>query len=293
MGLGLRRQLRLLQLARRIGGRINSGEYSELSGVFPLHYPALDIELDATPEQLAAMLGGTEGAWTGMGEAYPHYSVITEDTYRPENLPQSIDRFWESGNIEADTAIHLLRQTGVGDLAAKTCVEFGCGVGRVSVPFARQFAEVHAYDISASHLALARQRAEAARVSNIRFHHRSGGEQTPLASCDFFYSRIVFQHNPPPVIRELIRAGLASLRPGGVAVFGVPVYISGYKFHIDAYLARHRTGDMELHCIPQRAVFALVAEANCQLIELREERTVDWATESLSNIFVIGRPAAS
>ena len=34
-------------------------------------------------------------------------------------------------------------------------------MGRVTIPLAARFAEVHAYDISPSHLALAQQRAEA------------------------------------------------------------------------------------------------------------------------------------
>ena len=290
MGLDLRRYLRLLRVARRVGTRIKSAEYSTLSGVFPLHFPALDIELDATPEQLSTMLRSTEAAWTRMGAECPHYSVITEEEFRPG---RALGEFWTSGEAEAETAAYLLQQIGFGDLTAKTCVEYGCGVGRVTVPFAGKFAEVDAYDISRNHLALASERAQAAGAPNIRFHHQTGGTLVPLASCDFFYSRLVFQHNPPLVIRELIRAALASLRPGGVAIFGVPVYVSGYRFRVSGYLARPVTPPMEFHCIPQRAIFVLIAEAGCRLIELREERTVDWEAEVLGNIFVIGRPDAT
>jgi len=281
---------RLLRIAQRIGGHIRSPAYSELSGVFPLHFPALDIELDATPDELAAMLRRVEGEWTRLGAEAPHYSVITDEAHRPG---QALETFWASGESEVETAAFMLRQIGFDDLTTKTCVEYGCGVGRVTLPLARKFAEVHAYDISRSHLDLAHQRVEAGGATNIKFHHRAEGLLAPLASCDFFYSRLVFQHNPPPVMRELIRGTLAALRPGGIAIFGVPVYISGYRFGVSRYLSRPAGLDMEFHCIPQRAIFPLIAEAGCMLIELREERTLDWEAECLSNLFVVSRPAAS
>src|SRR5262249_9790107 len=141
------------------------------------------------------------------------------------------------------------------------------------------FAEMYAYDISANHLALARQHAEAAGVGNIRFHHRGNGVLEPLHPCDFFYSRLVFQHNPPPVMHELVRLSLASLRPGGIAIFEIPVYFAGYTFHIEDY--------------PQREVFSLIAAAGCLLIEVHEDRTIETHRERLGNLLVISRQVAS
>ena len=143
-----------------------------------------------------------------------------------------------------------------------------------------------------SHLALARQRADAAGSDNIRFHHRGNAMLEPLVPCDFFYSRLVFQHNPPPVMRELVRLALASLRPRGIAIFAIPVYLAGYSFHIDDYLGNPPKDIMEMHCLPQREVFSLVAAADCLLIEVREDRTIETHRECLGNFFVIERPAS-
>ncbi len=266
-------------------------QYSEFSGAFPLHLPELDIELSATVEQRSRMLARIEQSWTHMGEVRPHYSVLTTDDFRPENIHRSIDRFWASGDVEADVAAFLLRRLGSDDLAQKTCVEYGCGMGRVTIPLAARFAEVHAYDISPSHLALAQQRAEAMGAENVRFHHCAGGLPTRLESCDFFYSRLVFQHNPPPIISELICLALGSLRPGGIAFFGVPIYLPGYRFRIEEYLAAPRNGCMEMHCIPQHKIFSLIDAAQCAPIEVREMRRVLLKGEGLSNLFVVGRAA--
>jgi SAM-dependent methyltransferase len=281
---------RRLQLARKAAGSIDSPAYSEFSGVFPLHYPTLDIELDATPEQLSRMLERIEQSWSEMGEDWPHFSVLSQEQFYPRNLPGSISQFWASGEGEAEVTLTLLRRLGF-DPAGKTCVEYGCGLGRVTMPLAARFAKVHAYEISASHLALARQRAEALGAANVQFHHRGGGILASLEACDFFYSRLVFQHNPPPVMRELVRLSLASLRPGGTAVFEIPVYLSDYAFRIGEYLKNPGKERMEMHCLPQAEIFALVEAAGCRLIQVREDRTVQLYKECLGNYFVIARPA--
>lgn len=282
---------RRFQLACKAAGSIDSPAYSEFSGIFPLHYPALDIELDATPEQLARMLERIEQAWSKMGEDWPYFSVLSQSQYLPRNIAGSLEEFWAGGEGEAEITLALLHGLGF-DPAGKICVEYGCGLGRVTMPFATRFEKVHAYDISASHLALARQRAAAVGAVNVQFHHRGDGVLAPLEACDFFYSRLVFQHNPPPVMRELVRLALASLRPGGIAVFEIPVYLSGYCFRIDAYLENPSKERMEMHCLPQREIFDLVDAAGCRLIEVREDRTVELFKECLGNYFVIGRPAA-
>ena len=74
--------------------------------------------MDVTSAQLARILARIERAWTQMGEVLPHYSVRTQSEFRPDRIATSVDRFWASG----------------------------------AIPLALQFAEVHAYDISASPL---------------------------------------------------------------------------------------------------------------------------------------------
>jgi hypothetical protein len=91
---------RRLQLAGKAAGSIGSPAYSEYSGIFPLHFPRLDIELDATPEELSRMLNGIAAAWEKMGEERPHFSVLSEERFLPRNVAASVDQFWNSGEGE-------------------------------------------------------------------------------------------------------------------------------------------------------------------------------------------------
>ena len=44
-----------------------------------------------------------------------------------------------------------------------------------------------------------------------------------LPEFDLFFSMIVLQHNPPPLIALMLEKIAARLRPGGVAVFAVGI----------------------------------------------------------------------
>ena len=58
-------------------------------------------------------------------------------------------------------------------------------------------------------------------------HVRTVDEMVNLERVDLVYSLIVLQHNPPPVIRLIVRAFLKALNPGGVAYFQVPTTVAG------------------------------------------------------------------
>jgi SAM-dependent methyltransferase len=275
-----------------IGSQEFRDKFAQTHGIhlaLPLDAPPLEIESTASKAQLAQLLARVRESWTHLGEVRPHHSVLTLEQFLPENLPTTEAEFWASGETEAASIEAMLTRFGVHDLAARVCVEYGCGLGRVTLPLARRCRQVHGYDISPNHLAGARRRAGELGVGNAEFHLVAKNFLADLEKCDFFYSKIVFQHNPPPIIRELIRIAVASLRPEGVAVFQIPVYHKDYHFRLAEYLARPPHLDMEMHCIPQSVVFHLIAEAGCAVLEVREEA---WADGILSDTFVVRRGAA-
>src|SRR5260221_3274481 len=258
----------------------------------PLDRPEMDVELAASATEMPLLVQGIRAAWTHLGQVSPHHSVLTTQEYLPESInAETIERFYASGGAGVATITAILRRYGFSDLESKVCVEYGCGLGRMTLALAKVFKKVHGYDISANHLALAGQRAAETGIHNADFHLGSadpGFEK--LEDCDFFCSYIVFQHNPPPIIRELIGAALSSLRPGGIAVFQVPTYQQGYSFRTGEYLARPPRLDMEMHCIPQDVVFSLIAAGQCRVLEVREDGWIGRG-HSISNTFVVQRRA--
>jgi SAM-dependent methyltransferase len=247
------------------------------------------VEWCASAAQLSELIGRIGEAWTAMGKDRPYYSVLSGPEFLPDNINEtSEEHFWQTGFEEASQIEAILSRHGVYRKDLETCVEYGCGLGRVTFPLSRIAKKVHAYDISTNHLAIAKMHAEKSNIKNIKFEHVDGDIfHTGLQSCDFFYSRIVFQHNPPPLIAILIKLSLKALRPGGIAIFQVPTYAPNYQFQIREYLTSSASADMEMHCLPQGAIFELIGDASCQVLEVREDGSIGHVGEWISNTFIV------
>jgi SAM-dependent methyltransferase len=252
----------------------------------PLDIPAIEVEHAATESQLQKCLEKIRAAWSHMGITTPHFSVLTNKQFLPGALGKNLKKFWASGDAEAGSVEKILTRHGLGSLNKLTCVEYGCGVGRVTTGLARRFAVLHAYDISPGHLALARQRAHEVSVSNCQFHLCSENTLSPLESCDFYYSKIVFQHNPPPIIVRLVENAIRALRPNGIGIFQVPTYYLGYQFVIKEWLATDHGLGMQMHCLPQRVILAIIRDGGGEVLELRED-SATGDDRGISNTFVV------
>lgn len=251
---------------------------------FPLAVPPDDFEIEATPDQVERLLGHIRTSWTHLGEEKPHFSVLSGDVFLPDRFEENADAFWRTGEENVELIARSLARFGVNELSALTCNEYGCGVGRLTVALAKRFAHVHAYDISAAHLAIAQARAGEVGADNIDFHDTSEDFLGPLEPCDVYVSIIVLQHNPPPVIELLLRRALQSLRPGGLALFQLPIWIADYRFSIEAYLAAPPSRRIEMHYLPQARVFRLSQETGCEVLETRKD---SWTNDTESYTFAI------
>ncbi len=89
----------------------------------------------------------------------------------------------------------------------------------------------------------------------------------------------------------VLRKALSMLAPGGIAIFQVPTYATGYKFNLASCLAAPtNTGTIEVHCLPQPVVFQIAAEAGCVPLEVREDTAMGPPSHWLSNTFMFAKP---
>jgi SAM-dependent methyltransferase len=252
----------------------------------------IEVEVAASPAQLDAMLRRTGDYWARIGTEAPHWSVVTDDAYRPDRIAETREAFYASSEHERGLVIGLLERQRVRPADLRRCLEFGCGVGRVTMALAQLFPQVVGCDVSRPHLDLAQREAARLGCTNIAWHQSTPEGLMPRGQWDFWFSRLVLQHNPPPVIAHLLRLAFAGLAPGGIAIFQVPTHCNGYSFSVEGYLANTKAPGMEMHPLPQAHIFALAAEAGLQVLEVREHALArndpaGW----LSNLFVLRRPA--
>lgn len=157
-------------------------------------------------------------AWERYGRDDPYYGVLSGEEYRRANLTDDAKRrFLDTGERDVARAIGLLeRRFGAIDPEGHV-VDFGCGVGRLVIPFARRFARVTGIDVSPSMIAEARRNCAAAGIGNAAFVASPEG----LSGAALVHSFIVFQHIPPRFGEALFDQLVGALRPGGVGALHV------------------------------------------------------------------------
>lgn len=250
--------------------------------------PPMDVQLDGTPDQLAALFEKVSRQWHHLGETEPHWSVLTNDSYFQKNFRVNRAAFYQSGLSEMVTFDTTLKRARVDTKGLRRCVELGCGVGRVTAALATRFEQVRGIDISAAHLKVAEEHVRTSGISNLTFSKLDTIDGVPrIGHFDVLYSRIVLQHNPPPVMSRLLGDLLKQLNPGGIAFFQIPTYKAGYRFSIDEYSSLQNGTEMEMHYFPQAALLDLILQRGCRILEIREDDAIGLSVSTVSNTLLI------
>ena len=223
--------------------------------------PRQHIDVETDKNTLDALWDRVRTAWSLLGVEDPYFSVLTDPRYREQALSQLelIEAFYNTGRWDLQRLERWLERSGISVKANGVCIEYGCGVGRISEWLANRFGKVIAMDISASHLELARRRANARNVRGVEYVNVSNrGDLQKLRGADLFYSIIVLQHNPPPIISDILEAAFSGLNSGGIAYFQVQTYgAQDYHFQIDKYVGNVEQPKMEMHVLDQQTIFRL------------------------------------
>lgn len=246
----------------------------------------IQIDIDCTPDQLQSMFDRIAEAWRAFGETEPHWSVLVSEDFRQENLTANIDRFYATGQGDIEVHLNFLRRAGL-PVTFRKALDFGCGVGRLTLALAPHAHRVVGIDISPPHLKLAIERARQKGISNVQFEAiDSVADLARQSGFDFIISRIVLQHNPPPVMAALYRRLLDALAPEGVAIVQFPTFLQGQKFSSGQYLASEQPS-MEMNALPQRLIFEIIEQAGCRPLEVREDGAA--GDIGLSHTFAVQR----
>ncbi len=257
------------------------------------------VDVEVSAEHFDILLCHIRSAWEALGVERPHWSVITAPIFRPDQIDANLHTFYESG---AQSWLALQRAAErAGKLLPNdwTVFELGCGVGRVTAQLARRFHSVVACDVSRPHLDIARAHLSSLAVDNVSLAPLSDLKQlTELKPFDLFYSIIVLQHNPPPLIHRILQIIFQRVNLGGCVYFQVPVARWGYQFVIDNYIDQIRSEDpiMETHILPQNHLFKLLHNYGLRLLDVQRDSWQSPPYISLSlfaeKVFWTGRAGA-
>lgn len=239
--------------------------FANYSAVVGAQYTARQqpVDIEVPNEQFDRLFSRVKEQWTALGRSEPYWSVLADDRFRMKSIDTNLTDFYASGAL-SDRLIDIFCQRTHIAPPSGTCLELGCGVGRVTRFLARRFNRVLGVDISEGNLELAQSYLRKERVDNVSWLLLRELEQLQqVEEFDFFYSILVLQHNPPPVIARMLKLILGKLRRGGAFLFQVPNQTPGYTFSTAAYLERpNKAGTTyEMHALPMYAVLDIIAEA--------------------------------
>ncbi len=159
--------------------------------------------------------------WKKWGEEDPLYGVSSwSGKAKGDAAPWTDSEFYSLGKSDWEDALARWKQYGVN---RASCLEIGCGTGRVTMHMARFFERVHAIDISEGMLAYARTHVDAPSVT---FHLTNGATlPVPDQSVSAIFSSHVFQHFEPTSVAADYFAEIARvLTPGGTFMIHLPLY---------------------------------------------------------------------
>ena len=164
--------------------------------------------------------------WEALARREPYFPVLTHEGFSEVGSNSiATAAFFETGEADISSLLQAMALLLGREIRPSLTLDFGCGVGRLTLPLARRSAQVVACDIAPTMLAHARQNLTAARLENVTFMLTDEliKELTGLAARDFDFvcALLVFQHIPPTDGYALIRTMLNLLAPGGVAALHV------------------------------------------------------------------------
>jgi SAM-dependent methyltransferase len=227
-----------------------------------------NICIDASGDANNLILKRVEETWSAYGKQNPYYSVITDPAYAANDITTERKQiFYQSGHTAVDMLKLAFERNRIELDVRWHILELGCGVGRIGEHFCQNFQYYYGVDISASHLAYAQTRFLENGINNARLMLLKDALENDI-SFDIFYSMIVLQHNPPPVMYHLLDQFLMRLKPRGYAFFQLPCHLYGYSFDTARYLAERGAHNMEMHALPQQYVFDVLHKHRLRPIEL-------------------------
>jgi SAM-dependent methyltransferase len=157
--------------------------------------------------------------WDHLAAYDPLWAILTDPSKAGRRW--DLRSFLETGKREVSLLMYQLRALGI-DLEREAALDFGCGIGRLSQPFAAYFERVVGVDVSPEMVRLANEINQ--YPLRVRYVCNDRDDLASLGSDEFtfVYSNVVLQHIAPPRAQQYLSELLRVVTPGGLLVFQLP-----------------------------------------------------------------------
>jgi SAM-dependent methyltransferase len=186
-----------------------------------------------------------------------------------EGLAYAEDNFLNDHAPHLRVDKELIRQRF--DLTNKKILDFGCGMGGMSLWYATNWdCEVHGLDIDNHHVNIANQMKEKHGISNVRFEVRNVLERPLEEKYDYVFLNDVAEHIPLNILKEIMSQLGNALNDGGQIFVTYPPWKSPYASHVT-----HAVKIPWCQYLPDSLLLKLIEKNNMVLVGDEESDLVE------------------
>ena len=165
-------------------------------------------------------------------------SLPSSPTSTSGSAPRDLESFYRSGTDEIAAVLQRADEYGIA-VPRRRALDFGCGVGRLTLALAEQFDRCDGVDISPAMLKVARQRCT--RPERCHFHRNVAEDLSLFGDASFTLHLLDARpaaHGAAPEHRLHPRDGARARRRTGCSSFSCPVTPSGAKHRQTTFACR-------------------------------------------------------
>jgi SAM-dependent methyltransferase len=214
-------------------------------------------------------LAGHQRDWEDLATLDPLWAIASRPGSRHGRWDD--DEFMAGGRRKAAAIMRTLHGLGA-PIERRRALDFGCGVGRLTLPLAGHFEQAVGIDVAPSMVAQARARAVAAGQANVRFVVDDGADLASLGEdrFDLVFTALVLQHLPSRSDVERCLRGLARLvAPGGILMAQMPARLAPWA---RVQLARRAYGVLRRAGVPPEVLYGRLRLQPMRLVALPRDR---------------------
>jgi ubiquinone/menaquinone biosynthesis C-methylase UbiE len=161
----------------------------------------------------------TDNQWELFGKIDPYFGVLADKMYLSKNITIKYKQyFFQSGFNHLDSIIKNIKNNYDGNFKIKTALDFGCGVGRITIPLSALSKSVIGMDVSLPMIKESKENCKKQSINNIQFIQSDDNLSLLNDKFNFLHSYIVFQHISPNRGMKIFQNLIKNLENGGIGV---------------------------------------------------------------------------
>lgn len=157
--------------------------------------------------------------WEAFGKVDPLFGILSDPAKHGGRW--DVAEFFASGDAHVRNLFRILEARNI-EITGGACLDFGCGVGRLTVPLSERFERTVGIDVAPSMIQRAREFHHARRTCEFVVNRAADLRQFPAGSFAFVHSCLVLQHIAPEISLGYVREFFRVAGPGGLVVFQLP-----------------------------------------------------------------------